>query len=91
MSLHFQRAIIVGGSSGMGAEIARQLAASDGTALALVSHRADELEAVAAELRAAGRSPRVLTATHDVTDFSESTGLTEDEARTRHARLCSMD
>ena len=28
MSLHFQRAIIVGGSSGMGAEIARQLAAT---------------------------------------------------------------
>lgn len=77
MSLHFQRAIIVGGSSGMGSEIARQLAAADGTALALVSHRADELEAVAAELRAGGRTPKVLTATHDVTDFAAAPALFE--------------
>lgn len=45
-------ALITGGSSGMGLEFARQLAAK-GYGLVLVSNRGDELETAAAELRAA--------------------------------------
>jgi NAD(P)-dependent dehydrogenase (short-subunit alcohol dehydrogenase family) len=67
MSLRFQHAIVVGGSSGIGAEIARQLAAG-GTAVAIAGRRAAELEAVAAKLRAAGAA-RVVTAVHDVTAY----------------------
>ena len=45
--------IVTGGSSGIGAEIARQYAAR-GARLALFARRADRLEAVAAECRARG-------------------------------------
>ena len=73
MSLTFQRAIIVGGSSGMGAEIARQLAAG-GTAVALVGHRADELERVAAEINARGAG-RAIVGVHDVRRTAEAPGV----------------
>jgi short-subunit dehydrogenase len=66
MSLRFQRAIVVGASSGIGEELARQLAA-DGVAVALVGRRTAELERVAAVLRAGG-AKQVCVATHDVTD-----------------------
>lgn len=49
MAHRFQRALIVGASSGMGKEIARQLAAS-GAQVALVARRAEELQALASEL-----------------------------------------
>ena len=68
MSLTFQRAIVVGASSGIGAEIARQVAAG-GAAVALVGRRAAELEAVAAAIRAAGG--RALVAVHDVRAAAE--------------------
>jgi decaprenylphospho-beta-D-erythro-pentofuranosid-2-ulose 2-reductase len=60
----FQRAIVVGASSGTGAAIARKLAAG-GTAVALVGRREPELEAVAQAIRAAGG--RAIVARHDVT------------------------
>lgn len=69
MSLRFSRAIIVGASSGMGAEIARLLVA-DGCDVALVGHLREELEAVAAELAKSGR--KVFTETHDVTNYDEA-------------------
>lgn len=72
MSLRFQRAIVVGASSGIGEEIARQLAA-DGVAVALVGRRTAELERVAAVLRA-GSGKQVLVATHDVTEASSIAG-----------------
>ncbi len=75
MSLRFQRAIVVGASSGIGAEIARQLAAG-GTAVALVARRADELEKVAARLRGAGAA-NVRTAAHDVRDHDAVAPLFE--------------
>ena len=49
MSHRFAQAIIVGASSGIGRELARQLVRS-GTRVALVARRAAELEALAAEL-----------------------------------------
>jgi len=75
MSLRFQRAIIVGASSGMGAEMARQLSA-DGAAVAIVGNRADELAQVAERLNAAGKG-RVITATHDVRNYDEAPSLFE--------------
>lgn len=65
MSLVFRRAIVVGASSGIGAEIARQLA-GDGCSVALLGRRDVELQRVAAEIDAAGRG-RALVAVHDVT------------------------
>jgi len=67
MSLRFQRAIVVGASSGIGAEIARQLAA-DGASVALVGRRTTELEAVAAGIRTAGKG-KAQVAAHDVTQY----------------------
>ncbi len=74
MSLRFQRAIVVGASSGIGEAIARRLAA-DGAAVALVGRRADELERVAASLRAGGA--RVAVAAHDVRDWDATPALLE--------------
>lgn len=62
----FERAIVVGASSGIGAAIARRLAAR-GTHVALVGRREAELEKVAAGLRAAGG--RAIVAAHDVTAY----------------------
>lgn len=70
----FERAIVVGASSGIGAEIARRLAAG-GATVALVGRREAELEAVAAAIRAAGG--RALVAPHDVTDFAAVPGVFE--------------
>ena len=63
--LVFRHAIVVGASSGIGAEIARQLAA-DGCAVALLGRREPELAAVAATIHAQARG-RAITAVHDVT------------------------
>jgi decaprenylphospho-beta-D-erythro-pentofuranosid-2-ulose 2-reductase len=75
MSLTFRRAIVVGASSGIGAEIARQLAAG-GATVALIGRRADELRRVADEITKAGRG-RALTAQHDVTVCEEVPDLLE--------------
>ncbi len=64
----FGRAIVVGASSGIGAAIARRLAAG-GTAVALVGRREAELESVAGAIRTAGG--RALVARHDVTDYAD--------------------
>ncbi|MEM7308087.1 MAG: SDR family NAD(P)-dependent oxidoreductase [Planctomycetota bacterium] len=53
MSAGFRAAYVTGASSGLGAEIARQLAAR-GTRVVLAARRVEALEALAAELRAAG-------------------------------------
>ncbi|MEO5989489.1 MAG: SDR family NAD(P)-dependent oxidoreductase [Candidatus Eisenbacteria bacterium] len=75
MSLRFQHAIVVGASSGIGAEIARQLAA-DGASVAIVGRRVTELEAVAAGIRSAGKG-KVLVAPHDVTQYDSAPPLFE--------------
>lgn len=79
MSLRFQRAIVVGASSGIGAEIARQLAA-DGASVALLGRREDQLRDVADGIARAG-SGRAIPVVHDVTHADEIPVLFERLAR----------
>lgn len=65
----YQHAIVVGASSGIGREIARQLAQA-GTRVAAIARRTDRLEALAAEF-----PDRVLTFAHDVTDYDSVPAL----------------
>jgi decaprenylphospho-beta-D-erythro-pentofuranosid-2-ulose 2-reductase len=84
MSQWFQRTIIVGASSGMGEELARQLAAR-GSRVALVARRADELARLAAEINEAPTAsssstdstdfPRALTYPHDVRSYDDVPAL----------------
>ncbi|HRJ26584.1 MAG TPA: SDR family NAD(P)-dependent oxidoreductase [Fimbriimonadaceae bacterium] len=69
------RVIIVGGSSGLGAELARQLAAR-GDEVAILARRADALEAVARF-----QPDRIRTYPHDVTHTDEAAALFEDICR----------
>ena len=64
MAIPYARAIIVGASSGIGAELAKQLA-HEGTEVALVARRLERLEAIAE-----GNS-RMHVYEHDVTAFDE--------------------
>jgi decaprenylphospho-beta-D-erythro-pentofuranosid-2-ulose 2-reductase len=61
----YQHAIIVGASSGIGAEMARMLAAS-GCRVAILGRRKDKLDAVAAEFPG-----KILAYTHDVKDVDK--------------------
>lgn len=65
MSLTFRHAIVVGASSGIGAEIARQLAAS-GCAVALLGRREAELQRIAAGMTGVSRA---IVIPHDVTAY----------------------
>ena len=69
-------ALIVGGSEGVGAEFARQLAA-DGLKLVLVARKLAPLEELAAELRGTGAEVRILSA-----DLSQSDVLDKVRAVT---------
>ena len=60
----YAKAIVIGASSGMGAELVRQLAAS-GTRVAAVARRVELLEVVAAS------APGSLVYEHDVTDYGK--------------------
>ncbi len=64
-NLNGRVAVITGASSGIGEATARQLA-SRGASVALIARRADKLEALAAEITAAGGTALVIVA--DVTD-----------------------
>ncbi len=68
----WQRAIVVGASSGIGEAIARRLAAL-GTRVALVARREAELSRVAGEIAKAGGKAEVFV--HDVADFDATSAL----------------
>ncbi len=74
---------ITGGGSGMGAAVAVQ-AASDGWTVVLSGRRAERLDAVAEQVRAAGGSADVLPL--DTADV-EAVATARDTLLTRHGRL----
>lgn len=69
-----RRAVVVGASSGIGAELARQLA-REGYALALLARREDALVALTNEINTAAGEPRAVYYVHDVTDYAAISGL----------------
>lgn len=75
MSVVMTRAIVVGASSGIGAAIAKELAAT-GARVALVARREHELAVVATSFGDAARE-RTRTYTHDVTRFDDTAALFE--------------
>ena len=72
-----RRAIIVGASSGIGAALARRLAA-EGNRLALLARRADLLAALCDEINTASVEKRAFPYVHDVTDYDSIPGLLQD-------------
>ena len=76
----FQRAIVVGASSGMGAEIARQLA-QRGCRVALVARREAELQVVADGINAGVTEPLALCYAHNVRNFAEVPALFQNICR----------
>lgn len=74
MAATWRQAIIVGASSGIGAQLARQLAA-EGCRVALVARRELELQTLVDEI---GGPEKALTYVHDVTCFDQVPGLFQD-------------
>ncbi len=62
LSLRDQRVLVTGASSGLGLEIARQLARDFGAHPVLVARRKDRLEELATELEKLGRRPEIVPA-----------------------------
>lgn len=69
-----QRAILVGASSGIGAALARLLAA-EGYTVALLAPRQEELETLCEEINRQNGGIRALSYKHDVTDYDSVPGL----------------
>jgi len=76
-----KRAIIVGASSGIGAALARRLAA-EGYILALLARRADLLAALCEEINTAAGEIRAVFFVHDVTDYNSIPGLLQEIIKT---------
>jgi uncharacterized protein len=74
-------ALIVGGSEGIGAEVAHQLAAQ-GFALVLVARKAGPLEELAAELRRAGAEVRTASV-----DLSQNDALDQPAVLQRRGQF----
>jgi len=77
--LKWQRAVVVGASSGIGAAIAMQLAAT-GCHVALIARREAELKHIADEINAAG-SPLASVYIHDVREYETVPALMQQIAR----------
>lgn len=76
----FQRALVVGASSGIGEAIARRLAA-DGGRVALVARREEELLQVAGDIDRAAGEQRAWIYVHDVTATGQAAELVQRIAR----------
>jgi len=77
--LKWQRAVVVGASSGIGAAIAMQLAVT-GCHVALIARREAELKHIADEINAAG-SPLASVYIHDVREYETVPALMQQIAR----------
>lgn len=77
--MKWQRAVVVGASSGIGAAIAMQLAAT-GCHVALIARREAELKHIADEINAAG-SPLASVYIHDVREYETVPALMQQIAR----------
>lgn len=78
----FPRALVIGASSGIGAELVRQLA-REGAHVAALARRKPELDALAHALAAdvGGAPGKVLTRAHDVTDVADVPAAFEEVVR----------
>jgi NAD(P)-dependent dehydrogenase (short-subunit alcohol dehydrogenase family) len=76
----FRHALVIGASSGIGAAIARRLAA-DGTRVALVARRRDELEELTALINTTAGEKRAIWRLHDVRNTDEAAELFQNTAR----------
>lgn len=81
MTKHWNHAIVVGASSGIGEMIARKLAAA-GTRVALLARSLDDLNSIVSEINAAAGEERAFAAQHDVLD-TETIGSLADEVSAR--------
>jgi len=81
MARGFERAIVVGASSGIGEAVARQLAAG-GARVALVARREDRLATIVEEINRAAGEERAVAAVHDVGATDEAPQLLQSLART---------
>jgi 3-oxoacyl-[acyl-carrier protein] reductase len=75
-----RRALVTGGSGGIGAAIARKLAAAGCEVLVHANRNPDRAEAVAAEIRAGGGQARAVV--FDVTDAAATLAVLEAELET---------
>lgn len=80
MGATWNYAMVIGASSGMGREIARQLGA-EGCRVALVARREAELRQLAQQINAAAGEERALAYAHDVTCYEQVPGLFQQIAR----------
>lgn len=80
MGAEFQYALVIGASSGIGEAVARRLA-TDGSRVALVARRGDELDRIVAEINAAAGDERAISFAHDVRDTERVAGLFQEIAR----------
>lgn len=80
MGSTWERALIVGASSGIGEALARQLA-REGCQVALVARRAGELERIASEINAGTQKPLARFYVHDVREYACTSALFQQIAR----------
>jgi len=75
----FQRAMIIGASSGIGEAMARRLAAG-GTKVALVARRQDRLREIADDVNGSAGEERAFVFAHDVFNTDEAVALVQEIA-----------
>ena len=73
----FEHALVVGASSGIGEALARRLAA-DGSRVALVARREDELRRIMDEINDAAGGERAIAVAHDVRAVGEAPELVQE-------------